>query len=835
MIFVAVIYSLFSTILSTAQPNNYLTYSRSKYSEEIFLTIRKIEKLSIKLQKAKCDLEFIRLCIIYKLTPTFLKINLWKKRMKNTNEFSVFKNACLKKEFQNRHNDNIKLTEQINILIKFIQTKFTHSDFLSLQKYLYEISKKTQDKFTNIHHSKLIKLNKGPIGQNYNSLKSKLIHNISSYNLTPAEERLLCRGWDFCIENKINNFIDFKTDIEINSQKFQRHCHPNTFSNICRNIYNYSEIFMKTIKKKKIRNISDEEFNALKSLKNNKEIIISKADKGNSIVILDRKDYISKMNNILQLKQFQSTKHSTLTEKEKSMNKYISKLYKEEIINKETYWYIHSTSSNNATMYGQPKTHKPNYPLRPIISSIGSYNHNLSKYLYQLIKNNLPNKSCSYVKDSFDFVKKITEIKNSSKHTMISFDVDNLYTNVPVHEAIQITLDILYKKNNPALIPFSRAQLKQLLEFAVCNTPFRFFDKTFIQIDGVAMGSPLGPILADVFMSNLELKLNRFTTNKPILWIRYVDDVFCIFNNTQNIKDFLRRINNWHLSINFTHEDEQKEKLAFLDVLIHRDGINNDYKTTLYRKPTNTNLYLLYESNQCREYKLSLIRTLVIRIHRICSTNDFKNEEIKLMKETLTNNGYPSHLIRRGIREGEIIVKNKNKNNQQNIQTPNQLVTEKVFFLLPYYGEESTILANKIKHLCKKLLPLIQVKTCFKKTFTIKSNFLPLQKGMDESKKEKKLVYKLSCQNCNKCYVGETNREKKVRMKEHQTDIKKFTESSNVAKHANTEKHIFDFDNSETLALETNWKCRTVKESLLTYELQDKALNDVKFKLNVFK
>jgi hypothetical protein len=48
-------------------------------------------------------------------------------------------------------------------------------------------------------------------------------------------------------------------------------------------------------------------------------------------------------------------------------------------------------------------------------------------------------------------------------------------------------------------------------------------------------------------MSNLELKFNHFTTNKPIIWIRYVDDVFCIFNNKQNIEDFLRRINNWHI------------------------------------------------------------------------------------------------------------------------------------------------------------------------------------------------------------------------------------------------------------------------------------------------
>ena len=171
------------------------------------------------------------------------------------------------------------------------------------------------------------------------------------------------------------------------------------------------------------------------------------------------------------------------------------------------------------------------------------------------------------------------------------------------------TLDMLFKNPNSPSIPFNRSQFKQLLEYTVCNVPFRFLDKKFVQIDGVAMGPPLGSILADLFMSNREQKLNKFSTNKPIIWIRYVDDIFCIFKNNQNIKDFLIRINKWHPNVKFTPEHEYDDKLSFLDVVIQRDNLNNVYKTSLYRKPTNTNLYLLYESNQSRRYKLSLIGT----------------------------------------------------------------------------------------------------------------------------------------------------------------------------------------------------------------------------------
>ena len=113
----------------------------------------------------------------------------------------------------------------------------------------------------------------------------------------------------------------------------------------------------------------------------------------------------------------------------------------------------------------------------------------------------------------FEFVKRIMGIKDSANQIMVSFNVDNLYTNVPVHEAIEITLDMLFKNPNSPSIPFNRSQFKQLLEHAVCNVPFRFLDRKFVRIDGVAIGSPLGPILADLFMSNLEQKLNSLPTN----------------------------------------------------------------------------------------------------------------------------------------------------------------------------------------------------------------------------------------------------------------------------------------------------------------------------------
>ena len=294
----------------------------------------------------------------------------------------------------------------------------------------------------------------------------------------------------------------------------------------------------------------------------------------------------------------------------------------------------------------------------------------------------------------------------------------------------------------------------------------------------------------------------------------------------------MKKINKWHPNINFTPEHEIDDKLAFLDVLVIRDNKTDKYITTLYRKPTNTSLYLLYESNQCRKYKLGLIRTLVIRILLICSTSTHKDNELTLMKETLKINGYPQHLIRRGIREGEAIVKkilNNAHNKQQN--SPNK---NNIFLTLMYYGVESDVLAQRIRRICRRYLPLVNVKIAYKKTFTLKNVFLPIQKGIDETKKGKKLIYKIPCINCSKCYIGETGREKSTRMKEHQKDINKKSDSSNIAKHVTEHKHSFNFNQAETLSYENNWERQIIKESLYTQQSSGRALNDVKFKLNVF-
>ncbi|CAM4847911.1 unnamed protein product [Rotaria magnacalcarata] len=213
-----------------------------------------------------------------------------------------------------------------------------------------------------VHQRKLEKLNGGPIGQNYEEMKSKTVHNVSSYTLSSTEERLLRRGWDFCIENKLS------------------------LRSLCRHMHNASQQLMKSCKKKQFSNLSDDELKALKSLKSNKNIVIVKADKGNSSIVLEKESYLKKAEEILKGNQFQEiTNKNYHQERENELNKYIYSLLKDGIIDQELRFRLQSTCSSLSVFYGLPKIHKAGYPIRPIISTIGSFQYELSKYLAKAI------------------------------------------------------------------------------------------------------------------------------------------------------------------------------------------------------------------------------------------------------------------------------------------------------------------------------------------------------------------------------------------------------------------------------------------------------------------
>ena len=150
-------------------------------------------------------------------------------------------------------------------------------------------------------------------------------------------------------------------------------------------------------------------------------------------------------------------------------------------------------------MYGLSKIHKSlvnGFPkLRPILSAINTGTYKWTKFFVPLLK---PFTSNNYtVKDSFDFVKDVTQ--QSSKLFMASFDVDSFFTNVPLDESIEICVNELFKSSQ-TVSGLNKQQGLEMLSLTTKENVILFDQKYYSQIDGVAMRSPLGPTLANIFL-----------------------------------------------------------------------------------------------------------------------------------------------------------------------------------------------------------------------------------------------------------------------------------------------------------------------------------------------
>ena len=179
----------------------------------------------------------------------------------------------------------------------------------------------------------------------------------------------------------------------------------------------------------------------------------------------------------------------------------------------------------------------------------------------------------------FELVDQLEGMNVKDKY-MFSFDVTSLFTNVPLHETIDIICHYVSILDHAFPIPSDI--LKQLLLLCTYNIQFTFNGKPYRQIDGVAMGSPLGPLLADVFMASIEERLEQ-KISKLTLYRRYVDDILLVCDNQTEANTLLTEFNGLHPNLRLTSEQESSNSISFLDILITRreDG---SIQRSIYRK-----------------------------------------------------------------------------------------------------------------------------------------------------------------------------------------------------------------------------------------------------------
>ena len=192
-----------------------------------------------------------------------------------------------------------------------------------------------------------------------------------------------------------------------------------------------------------------------------------------------------------------------------------------------------------------------------------------------------------------------------------SYDVSTLFTSVPIDPALKVIRGLLEK--DPSLKDRKAIDVNDfilLLEFCLKNTFFSFQGQLFEQVEGASMGSPVSPIVANLYMEHIEQKALSSSPHPPRFWCRFVDDTFVIHKEV-NKNDFLQHINSVDPSIKFTVEDNKEDgSIPFLDTIVKPEA-NAGLSITVYRKPTHTDQYLQWNSHHNLSAKFSVINTAI--------------------------------------------------------------------------------------------------------------------------------------------------------------------------------------------------------------------------------
>ena len=714
--------------------------------------IRDFQTSKYKFKKLSLNLWFLQECKRKQVLPNFTKFRHNNNRSPSAAvAIQKAREYWLKEETRRTFRERNEISKKLYFIFNKL-TKFLHATQLD---NLFTCTLEKCSNLGNILHTKLkrklstlVESQIRPVSNYINSKSNFNFHpnmlNLSDSTFTKEETELLHKGQNFSFNN--------------NSQKSikQLIAHTDSILNFVTHTFNtnidYNK-FINVFKQCKF-SVNGMERNVLNSIKRKIQtdnLIVTKADKGNCLVIQNRPTYIEKTTNFLNENGF-TLLHKDPTTAYHTKHKSIIKNLPSNFLEHFSLNTQHFITPNffPPRLYCLPKIHKQDTPYRPIVSSIGSSSHKLAAFLSKQLPAIINFKPTHSIQNSTVFCKEIKEIPIADSSILFSFDVVNLFNSIPTSDCLNILKNLLHLSNASDSISNS---LLELTQHTLEQNFLLFNNKFYKQHSGLAMGCPLSPLLAEIFMDNLEqIICNSPQFKNVIVWKRYVDDIFGIFNGIPDqLNDFHSYLNTIHPCIKFTLETETNNSLPFLDIRLTKS--NNRLHFNIYRKPTTTKHVIPFDSSSPLTHKLAAFRALFNRLLNIPLNQTAYQEELSNIFYLAESNKFPFDIINNLYHR----IKNHHFTSTNTTLTLNITQPTKSFSL-PYIPKISEQLSYYFKTFC----PEIRI------SFSTYSNkLISINSTKDKLDPHKSFgIYKLNCP-CGKFYIGRTVRNFTTRGKEH--------------------------------------------------------------------
>jgi GIY-YIG catalytic domain len=534
------------------------------------------------------------------------------------------------------------------------------------------------------------KLNNNQRHKIYNSIakqrlivtNNNIIVNLSTRKLALIESVVLNKGLNYCITNDNKKCINKTIDSDIKTftrtlqlrymfasdnsdekvmEKFTGNPNwkpPKSKCSLSITAYTVflKEEIKKLIKINKIRhNISRKEREALKSLREDTNILIQKADKGGSIVILNTKEYKTKILNMLNDPvTYTQVQDVNINEAKTQIDNVFLHLFGSDYISKKQKNYLIRCTPKMPVLYGLPKIHKNNWPLRPIVSQIDSPAYKLNKYLDYLLttaEKSIPN----LLQDTTKFLQIVNTLDPMPPGIILfTIDVTSLYTVLP-HDLVINYVEEMYtetltdwQKYTSDVRPVPGYIIKEIIKIVLSQTFFSFDGNNYMQNYGITMGAPSSVKLANITLHKHLIKtLLNYPRTMPLLQLRLIDDIFGIWSGTEEeLLNWVKFLNDSHNSIKFTLEFSKVE-IPFLDTLVYIE--NNKIRTRLYKKPTDNKQYLHFSSEHPQHVKKAIPYAQALRYRRIIEDDEILKLELEKLRQNFLIRKYPETIVETAI------------------------------------------------------------------------------------------------------------------------------------------------------------------------------------------
>ena len=351
-------------------------------------------------------------------------------------------------------------------------------------------------------------------------------------------------------------------------------------------------------------NLSGRERQALKKLATRTDIIIKQADKGSGIVVQSKDKYVEHGEaHVSDERTYVPLLRDPTIALTKEINDTLTDFHRLGLLDKEEYRALYRTNESTRTqvLYFLRKIHKNPYGIRPIVSGCAGPTEGISSYVDAILQP-IVEHTQSFLQDSTSFVREIKQTSIPHDALLVTIDVSALYTSIPQEKRIRVCSDSVqtFYPDMPELANVVETFLKFILQANV----FTFNGKPYKQKHGTAMGTKCAPCFANLYMNELERKFldSRPTHQRPIMWKRYIDDIWCVWPHSRNeLETVLHELNKFDRDIKFTW-DVSKNEANYLDIHVHKgDRFHStpsagilDVET--FFKKTNTFQYVHYTS-----------------------------------------------------------------------------------------------------------------------------------------------------------------------------------------------------------------------------------------------